>query len=109
MELSHHILQTAHLVENARIDDTRDLLLHVAHLGWVDVGWHFSATVEQAFGSAHLFDYLSKLGVLRDEILDFFGRDASASSHSVISARRLGEYFGAIWRVKLYLVFKKDP
>ena len=96
MELSHHVLEAAHLVEDARIDDARDLLLHVAHLGRVVVGWHLSAAVEQAFGSAPLFDDLSKLGVLGDEILDFFGRDAGASDHSVVSARSLGEYLGAV-------------
>ena len=106
LELSHHVLQaahSAHLVENAWIDCSRNLLLHAVHLHGVDITWHL-AILEQALHAAHFLHNLSKLRVLGDEILHLFGRYAGAARHALISTRILRKDFRTVERVQLFVV-----
>lgn len=106
LQLPHHVLQTrhpSHLVENSGIHHLGHLLVELGHLGLIDILGSV-ASLEQTFNAAHPLNDCGELGVLGDEVFDFFFRDSRALRDPDDSAVLFGEEFGAVSVVQFCVV-----
>lgn len=58
-------------------------------------------TFKEAFDAAHLLDHLSKLGVLRKQLLDVSGGHSRPTGYSLDSVWLLTKQLGTIFTVQL--------
>lgn len=114
-----------HVMQDSGVHHFGHLLVQFGHLWRVHILGHVSAwcrkqicwisqssgpdlypacplTFEEAFDAAHLLDHLSKLGVLRQQLLDVSGGHSRPTSYSLDSVWLLTEQLGAVFTVQLW-------